>query len=292
MKNCLYTKLKGSVDNDNLVKIGEFCFDFTADENNIVVIATNHTNSTYRLIGDGYFTNNDGTENYGNEFVTPDGASYVKLNGNGKIFIPGKYDLNLFVINRTKPGTIKIDIENFAYSDRIISYFVCDNTRFYGQLNKLAGKVSSRFECIASDKQDDLASFVEGFLNNTSIEGNHTLTIKSNSTNNVNLRLFEGRTDLTVLVQGCVGDFKYLGDTKSLALDCTDEQAVGITGSIEEFVQRKILNGMNTGTFALPFPLRYTNLYYNNSPLSESGLPNINTVTFSWDSQGNITFNS
>ena len=73
MGNCLVTKLKGSVNNDNLLKVGEFVVKFfhsasVSDSWNRYINVGNLDQvnpTTIRIIGNGYFTDSTFTQNLG-----------------------------------------------------------------------------------------------------------------------------------------------------------------------------------------------------------------------------------
>lgn len=76
MGNCLMTKLKASVNNDNLPIFGEMIIDI-ADDNRVSAINIQADGALeYRLIGNGHFTDSTGAEDYGKSLTTS-GIVYV-----------------------------------------------------------------------------------------------------------------------------------------------------------------------------------------------------------------------
>ena len=76
MAKCLVTKLNGSVDNNELLRIGEMRIKVESVESPTIGIQgfdvgfTNPT--TVEIVGDGYFTNDNLTENKGKSIVVSD----------------------------------------------------------------------------------------------------------------------------------------------------------------------------------------------------------------------------
>lgn len=78
MGNCILTKLKGSVNNDNLPIFGEI--QLGVDDERVSTINIQADGALrYKLTGNGYFTDSTGTEDYGKE-TTSSGVVYVKSN--------------------------------------------------------------------------------------------------------------------------------------------------------------------------------------------------------------------
>lgn len=102
---CLVTKLKGTVDDTSLLKMGEMRLKKSRvsswnDRAQSFVIAFNEP-VTLSIIGDGYFTDKEGTANKGKDLSISAGSSvdvYVS-NGDFEISIPNKYALSRFNFN-------------------------------------------------------------------------------------------------------------------------------------------------------------------------------------------------
>ena len=99
MTKCLITKLNGSVQNDSLLRIGEFGIRVstvespTADSQKFSVLNTK--DAQLRIIGDGYFTNETLTENKGkvmNIAANTETLVYYS-NGDYEIVVSEKYSL-------------------------------------------------------------------------------------------------------------------------------------------------------------------------------------------------------
>lgn len=67
--NCLVTKLSASIKDVNLLKVNEMNFDFEASglNNPTALNLTVNATASFRIVGNGYFTDKTGTENLGKE---------------------------------------------------------------------------------------------------------------------------------------------------------------------------------------------------------------------------------
>ena len=152
MGKCLITKLSGSVQNDSLLRIGEFCIKVskvespTADSQKFSVLNTKDTQ--LRIIGDGYFTNETLTENKGKVMDIAANAETLVYYSNGdyEIAVSEKYSLTcigIFLSTSWKDfkGKLSFDIESLKYSTNITRLFL-GNTQVTGDiavLGKLTG---------------------------------------------------------------------------------------------------------------------------------------------------------
>ena len=127
MNKCLVTKLNGSSNNPELLKLGEMRMKILKVSN-----PTEHTQSfligvnktvTLKIVSDGYFTDKTLTENKGNNITLNVGNNSIWANGNNdvEIAILDKYSLNY--LNRNYEGEnhsknkgIKCDLSDFKYS--------------------------------------------------------------------------------------------------------------------------------------------------------------------------------
>ena len=127
--DCLVTKLKGLVNDDNLLKLGDLRASMSSNVR--VVLQWNATkNATVRIIGNSYFsdstyTNNDGkSKNVSGTNI----QTYVKFSGDSDIIVPDKYDLadiNLSGVN--------VDIVDISYI-RALASLMC---KLFGDLEKM-----------------------------------------------------------------------------------------------------------------------------------------------------------
>ena len=144
MGKCLITKLSGSVQNDSLLRIGEFSIRVskvespTADSQRFVV--NNSKDAQLRIIGDGYFTNETLTENKGKVMDIAANAETLVYYSNGdyEIAVSEKYSLTtigIFLSTDWKDfkGKLSFDIESLKYSTNITRLFL-DNTQVTGDI--------------------------------------------------------------------------------------------------------------------------------------------------------------
>ena len=152
MGKCLITKLNGSVQNDSLLRIGEFCIKVskvespTADSQKFSVRNTKDTQ--LRIIGDGYFTNETLTENKGKvmDIAANTETLVYYSNGDYEIAVSEKYSLTtigIFLSTAWKnfTGKLSFDIESLKYSPNIVQLFL-SNTQVTGDIAVL-GKLTS-----------------------------------------------------------------------------------------------------------------------------------------------------
>jgi hypothetical protein len=155
MGKCLITKLNGSVQNDSLLRIGEFCIKVskvespTADSQKFSV--KNAKDTQLRIIGDGYFTNETLSENKGKVMdIAANTESLVYYsNGDYEIVVSEKYSLysiGIFLSTAWKDfkGKLSFDIESLKYSPNILRVML-SNTQVTGDIavfGKLTGLVS------------------------------------------------------------------------------------------------------------------------------------------------------
>ena len=155
MGKCLITKLNGSVQNDSLLRIGEFCIEVskvespTADSQKFSVLNTK--DSQLRIIGDGYFTNETLSENKGKVMDIAANTETLVYHSNGdyEIVVSEKYSLSnigIFLSTSWKEfkGKLSFDIESLKYSPNISRLFL-SNTQVTGDI-AVFGKLTSLTE--------------------------------------------------------------------------------------------------------------------------------------------------
>ena len=152
MGKCLITKLNGSVQNDSLLRIGEFCIKVSKVEfptaNSQRFVVNNSKDAQLRIIGDGYFTNDTLSENKGKELnITANTETTVYFsNGDYEIVVSEKYSLKqvgTYIITSWKEykGKLSFDIDLLKYSPDI-SFLALSATQVTGDIavfGKLTG---------------------------------------------------------------------------------------------------------------------------------------------------------
>ena len=246
MGKCLITKLNGSVQNDSLLRIGEFCIEVskvespTADSQKFSVLNTK--DSQLRIIGDGYFTNETLSENKGKvmDIAANTETLVYYSNGDYEIVVSEKYSLSsigIFLSTSWKAfnGKLSFDIESLKYSPNIIRLLL-SNTQVTGDI-AVFGKLTGlrNLELASTQVTGDIAVFgkLTGLTDIPNITGTKVTGDISVYKNTKNKQLqFEGTSvygDLSVLpnnvlwVQGRnTGTFTWTGiknRTNILALE-------------------------------------------------------------------------
>lgn len=120
MNKCLVTKLTGIVDNDSLMKVGEFSISVNSvkspTQKSQSFIIRNSNNCVLRIVGDGYFTDETLAANKGKSLaVNADVVTTVYFsNGDYDIYISDKYSINI-----AEFYSCSINLDDFKYSHNI-----------------------------------------------------------------------------------------------------------------------------------------------------------------------------
>ena len=264
MEKCLITKLNGSVQNDSLLRIGEFCIKVskvespTADSQKFSV--RNNKDTHLRIIGNGYFTNETLSENKGKvmDIAANTETLVYYSNGDYEIVVSEKYSLGSFGYSLSTywkdfKGKLSFDIESLKYSPNITNLML-SNTQVTGDIAVL-GK---------------LTGLQILFLSNTQITGD--ISVLGKLTGLVHLNL--SNTQVT-------GDIAVFGKLTGLT-DIPSVLNTKVTGDISVY--------KNTKTNQLQF--KGTSVYGDLSVLPNNVLwvqGNINTGTFTWTGIKNRT---
>lgn len=157
MNKCLVTKLNGVVNNNSLTRLDEIklhCHGTEKLPNKVSGLVT-HGVSEIRLLGDGYFTNKEGTTNLGNtkkidtstegmpfptEFTDKGTVSYF-IGSEQDVILKGKYDIKRFTggmgINRigNTAFVYPMNVDLFKYSKNL-EHFECDYMYMHYLINR------------------------------------------------------------------------------------------------------------------------------------------------------------
>ena len=254
MGKCLITKLNGSVQNDSLLRIGEFCIEVskvespTADSQKFSVLNTK--DCQLRIIGDGYFTNETLSENKGKvmDIAANTETLVYYSNGDYEIVVSEKYSLSsigIFLSTAWKAfnGKLSFDIESLKYSPNIIRLLL-SNTQVTGDI-AVFGK---------------LTGLQTVFLSNTQVTGDIAVLGKLTGLYNLELSNTQVTGDIAVLgkLTGLtdipnISDTKVTGDisvyknTKASQLQFARTSVYGDLSILPNNVLW--VQGRNTGTF-------------------------------------------
>ena len=254
MGKCLITKLNGSVQNDSLLRIGEFCIEVskvespTADSQKFSVLNTK--DSQLRIIGDGYFTNGTLSENKGKvmDIAANTETLVYYSNGDYEIVVSEKYSLSsigIFLSTSWKAfnGKLSFDIESLKYSPNIIRLLL-SNTQVTGDI-AVFGKLTGLQTVFLSNTQvtgdiavlGKLTGLQNVLLNNTQVTGDIAVLGK-----------LTGLTDIpNVSGTKVTGDISIYKNTKASQLQF---QGTSVYGDLSVLPNNVLwVQGRNTGTF-------------------------------------------
>lgn len=249
MNKCLVTKLKGSSNNTELLKIGEMriklakspsttsgkCFSLQFKET-----------VTINILGEGYFTDSAYSENKGNTLVCNKDISvkvYVS-NHDMEISIPNKYALTSFFSNddnnasSNKVISACLDLDSLKYS-KGMKYMIADGIHTTGNIDSLKELSSLVYLNLGNSEATGNINALKNLvnlnylnLNNTNLEGN--------------IDAFKGLTSIGVLnlsntkLSGNIDSIKELSNLSNLSIIDSN-----ITGSINSLSKMKKLIGLN-----------------------------------------------
>lgn len=238
MNKCLFTKLNGVVENNNLLKIGEFRIKLHTvnKENEFTQVLDMRCNSpvTFRsLNGELLFSNS--AEYPSSEFLSevtfggPDNITRVYLkNTDATIQVFNKYGITFISNGNSNEDSgfhgLEVNIDDFKYSRGIteLSFPKSDN-KASGNL----GTLKQMTELIGLD------------FSGSSISGDISELQNCKKIKRLN---FNG-------CQNIYGDFSVLGNFPLVGEWNTSVLGTKIKGSVEDFVQVNRRNGRTTGTF-------------------------------------------
>ena len=300
---CLVTKLKGVVDNDNLKKVGEVCFDVagaTSERPVSVRIIVTSGSITIRTTSGCSLTNSQG-DDWGTSHTFNNGDCNCQVIGTGRVFVDNKYKHSYFSLQNNKAS---IDINEIMYSADQRNY---QNT-FWVILSNVGQATRTKVYGVLDDKNLNYGALGFTAISNANgISGTLDNYVKSGkcrtfacaaltSTVTLDLSSFEGQSqcDIIGLGDGTTGEIKWLADTKLTAALGTNGIYISrnITGSIEDFVTRAIANGKTTGTLKINSAEICIGITFQGVPVNTLAQVGHSNILFTWDSQGNITYTS
>lgn len=229
MAKCLVTKLNGSVDNNELLRIGEMRIKVesvespTKDTQGFSCSFSEPT--TFEIVGEGYFTDDTLTENKGKSMVVPaNNNTSIIVSQATIVSIRDKYNLSTldsFVLNGTPYGQNKVlNIEDLKYSHNI------------NHLNLYNMKVTGD---IAAFK--DIHALKELLINSTNITGDIASLKDITSLNRINLSDTNVTGDiaslknLTALTEISLNNIQITGDIAQLE-SCSNTGRISIQNSV------------------------------------------------------------
>lgn len=283
MNNCLVTKLKGVVDNDNLNYLGWITINKLTGGVSQLIFKSQTLSVTCKIVGEGYFTNSTGTENYGKELTITHsdiGVAYFYVSGDvRKLLVKNDESLvNISIRDNYNPQSLKMNVEDLAYITSLKN-FELSKTPSYGDISKLKGSYL-RIAIWETDIHGNLYDVLQRSLNIlTQLQLNTNVTIEGSLSP---IQLLSQDTILesinTYTSNQISGNFELLGNTNinSFQIGAVSKD---ITGSIEQFVANKRSSGRTEGSLSF-IGTNYTAVTYNNSPITNNNV----TVTWTADS--------
>lgn len=277
MNKCLVTKLKGSSNNTELLKIGEMRIKLakspSTTSGKCFTLKFKET-VTINILGEGYFTDSAYSENKGNTLVcNKDVPTRVYVsNHDMEISIPNKYALTSFFSNDNDGASSNrvisayLDLDSLKYS-KDAQFIVADGLHTTGNIDSLK----------------ELSSLIYLNLNNSEATGNinalkNLVKLSYLSLNNTNFEgnidAFKGLTSIGVLslnntkLSGNIDSIKELSKLSSLNIINTN-----ITGSIDSLSKMKNLIG---------FSLKNANSKYTGSINSFNDFTRLSSISIGY----------
>lgn len=251
MGKCFVTRLSGSTSNNELLRLGEMRIKLkkitSPSENTQAFSITAKKNTNLEIIGDGYFTGSNLSENKGKTMTIPADStqSIIVSNNNLEIAILDKYSIASIGINRnTAEQNMSVCIDDFEYSS-LLTYIGFVNTEVSGNIDSLknckgltyvALSKSSVYGDIASLK--DIKTLTNVDLANTQISG--YISNLKNLTSLNTLSLYNTN------VSGDISNLKNLASLKTLLLDGTN--VYGDIGSLAGCTSLNMIKAYNSAT--------------------------------------------
>lgn len=229
MGNCLVTKLKGTVQNSDLLRVGELRICVHKIDNPSSETQRINMNFTedvkLEIIGDGYFTNNTLVSNLGKSLTVKantESLVYVS-NGDFEIAILNKYALNKINTRTNKKTAIK-DIADLKYSSSL-NYLAINSVENVGYFSDIKSLTTLGYLSVSNAN-------INGNLSDLESLTNLTYLIIGNTSNKItgNVRSLKAMIKLdTLAIQNSdvIGDLATLPSTcRSAAFDYHDTNAV------------------------------------------------------------------
>lgn len=326
---CLVTKLKGNVQNDNLPYFNALLFEVSAGKKISVNVGITPINASAKLVGNGHFETSNGT-NIGKTYSFPSTGEvsiYAVSDGSScKVYITPKYNFDYLSLTGLTDTAISgiddgiIDISQFIYNNTVgnrpfrslhLRRFVFNNIESLnsiaeapmyvivsgGQFMESVSDICLDTFLLAMDTNPKNQYYLQTYeflsiiIQNNFITGTETRTAPY-----INLSTLDSMTNVIKgnLRVGMKGDIKYLykvvHDSDASHTVFTESAFyLDITGSLEELVSFAQSKGRATGKINIEFLPKLINVTYQGQSLSNLTIPASSKNYISWDAQGNIT---
>lgn len=265
MKNCLITKLKTSIDDNNIPYLGELRLKMkpvaspTVDSAYVSIGSTKE--GTIRILNDGVFYKINTTtvdETAGKEKKLLDGTTEVYVSPESVISILPRYGITSIFANGAT-----LDISHLDYIENLKSISV-SGSELTGSIDVFKGY--KNLQTVHLRQSKNIVGNIESLKDSTNLKKVH---FANTNVEGSLVSAFGNKTQLAVLE---------LSETK-------------VTGSIEGLVSAQIAAGRTSGSIQMPWAKATNTITFEGNLLSQNAnISSSATTTFSWDSSGAITW--
>lgn len=216
MGNCLVTKLKGTVQNSNLLRVGEMRICVHRIDNPSSETQRINLNFTedvkLEIIGDGYFTNNTLVSNLGKSLIAKANVETLVYfsNGDFEIAILNKYALTKINTRTNKKIAIK-DIADLKYSSSL-SHLATNSVENVGYFSDIKSLTNLSYLSVSNAN-------ISGNLSDLKSLTNLTYLIIGNTSNKTTGNV-SSLKDMTILNTLAIQNSDVIGDLATLPSSC------------------------------------------------------------------------
>ena len=272
--NCLEKTLKGTVDNDNLLKIGEMLISHvgTPTANTRFNVQINMASAYINVKNGKVYDKSSGQEITSPYRLGPNTPYNFSFDGYGSEFTIGKYDIERIVDNT---GICYLNVDDLKYSPKL-TYLDINSNYCFGNVKSLENLPLTYLQINGDGLIGDISSI--GKL--TSLT--RLQLTRSNISGNINtLR------NLTSLNQNCsfayndllIGDVSEFGYWTGMTGRSIVIIGTNITGTIESFAQKLVANSAADGTYTIVSS--GANVTYNGVKVNYSAIVTISGSNYS-----------
>ena len=251
MGKCFITRLSGSTSNNELLRLGEMRIKLkkitSPSENTQVFSVTAKKDTNLEIIGDGYFTGSNLSENKGKTITIPaySTQNVFVSNNNLEIAILDKYSITSIAINKnTAEHNMSVCIDDFKYSG-LLTYMSLICAEASGSIDSLINcKGLTLVDLPKSSVYGDIASLKDiNSLTHVSLAGTQISGDISNLKNLTSLNIL---SLYNTKVSGDISNLKNLTSLNTLLLDGTN--VYGDIGSLAGCTSLNMIKAYNSAT--------------------------------------------
>lgn len=270
----LQMKLPGTVSDESLPRIGELrikCIPGTGVCRVIIIKTASNIAGAARIVGDAYFTTNDGSANYGKSIDYPTNTIEFSIYAKGNstpffIFFGNKYYIQAFTISTDTPSDWNTSYEG-------CDFYACDNLKTLRMYRST--QPSLDFESLKTLNLETLitsstSGALYGDVSLIARSTNKTIEVYSGNELKIfgDIESFKDSSLITSLVifnSNCTGNIEQLGKltsaTRILLLNSNN-----IEGEVATLLDNLYSNGKQTGSITIR--ISGTSATYNGLPSS------------------------